>query len=100
VELIFGQRLGRVEIDSPGFRLMQETIEHGQVVAERLAAGRGCDDDHVLARLGQLESLDLMSIEPGHVAADESLTEPGGYRWRDVRELGSPGRLMADRADR
>ena len=41
VELVVGERLGGEEIEGTRVRVAEQRVQHGQVVAERLAAGRG-----------------------------------------------------------
>ncbi len=48
-ELVLGQGFGREEIERAGRRVAEQGVKDGQVVAERLAAGRGGDDGHVFA---------------------------------------------------
>ncbi len=100
VELIFGQRLGRIKVHCPRFRIAQQKIENRQIVTERLPAGRGRDDHYVLTRLHRLEGFGLMAVELRHVAAAESFTQFGMRRFGDVDVLGGARGLMANRADR
>ena len=99
VQLIFGQRLGREQIHRARFRIAQQQIEHRQVVAQRLAAGGGRDDHHVLARLHDLERFGLVAVELGHVAADEPFAQLRMHRFGDIDVLRGARRLVADRAD-
>ena len=48
-ELVLGQRLGREQIEHARLGLLHERLEHGQVVAERLARGGRRHHDEVLA---------------------------------------------------
>ncbi len=63
-ELILRQRLGRVEIERPGQRIARQRFEHRRVEAQRLAAGRGGGDHHVLPRERRVDRLRLMRVEP------------------------------------
>ena len=53
-------------------KIADEPIKNGQVIAERLAAGRGSDDDDVRTGFGQPERLGLMRVEPRDVLGSET----------------------------
>ena len=82
--LILRERLGRKEVQRPRGRILQDGVEHRQVVAERLARGRGCGDDDVLAGRHALIRLGLVAIELAHAAPFErglqARIEPLGIR--------------------
>ena len=61
--LVVGQGLCGEEIDGPGLGLLEDLLEHGDVVAQGLAAGRGRDKDHVLALMDQLDGAGLVAVE-------------------------------------
>jgi hypothetical protein len=63
VELIFGQGFGGEKIHGAGAGIGEQQVQDGQVVAQRLAAGGGRDDHHVLALFDRLEGLGLVGIE-------------------------------------
>ena len=74
--LILRERLGRKEIQRPRRRILQDGVEHGQVVAERLARGGGCGDHDVLAGRHALIRLGLVAIELAHAAPFEGRLQP------------------------
>jgi hypothetical protein len=92
--LILGERLGRKEVERPCRPIRQEGVEHRQIVAQRLATGRGGDDDHVFAtqrslyrpRLVGVELLDRALAKRCHQAGVDPGRKPGVLRW--------PGRQM------
>ena len=61
--LVVGQGLCGKEVDGPGLGLLEDLLEHGDVVAQGLAAGRGRDEDHVLALVHQLDGAGLVAVE-------------------------------------
>jgi hypothetical protein len=86
-QLILGQRLGREEVERAARGLLQESLQDGQVVAERLPARGRRDDDEVLLAAGQLVGLSLVGVQPLDPAPaqrlDERWCEVGGQRARD-----------------
>jgi len=64
VHLILGQGLGGKNIEGPGFRLFDNTLQYREVVAERLAACRGCNQDDVPAGSYQFHGLALVAVKP------------------------------------
>ena len=56
-ELVLGERLGGEEIEHAPLRLLHQALEHGEVVAERLARRGGRDHHQVLALGHDLEGL-------------------------------------------
>ena len=62
-ELILRERLRRKQIQGPRGRIPDDGVEHGDVVAERLAGGGGSGDHHVAARERMLDGDRLVGIE-------------------------------------
>ena len=92
--LVLGERLGGVEVERPGTRVMRERVEHRQVERERLAAGgAGCDDR--VPRTCGLERGGLVRVELLHAARRERLEQRRMQIARQRREL---GRLSPDAA--
>ena len=69
--LILRQRFGREEVERAARRIAQDRIEHGQVVAKRLARRRRRRDDDVAARRDVGEGFGLMDVELRDAAAFE-----------------------------
>ena len=79
VQLVFGQRLGGEEIEGAGAGVGNQSVEHRQVVAERLAAGGGSDHDDVTGGFDRIERFGLVAIE----LFDAALGEDGAERGRE-----------------
>jgi hypothetical protein len=62
-ELVLREGLRREEIEDAALRLLDQALQHGQVVAERLPRGGGRDGDEMLALGHDLEGLGLVRIE-------------------------------------
>ena len=60
--LVLCQRLGREQVQRLGL-VLHRRADHGQGVAQRLAAGGGGDDGHVLTTLAGLPGLGLVAVE-------------------------------------
>ena len=100
VQLILGQRLGGEQIHGARVRIAQQQVQHRQVVAERLAAGGGRDDDRVGAGADQVEGFRLVGVEPGDAAALERGAQAGIERRREIAIDAGGGGLVADGAHR
>ena len=61
--LVIGEGFCGEEVDGPGLGLLDDLLEHGDVVAQGLAAGRGRDKDHVFALMHQLDGAGLVAVE-------------------------------------
>ena len=59
-QLVLRQRLGGIQIKRPRGRPLQNRLKHRQVVAQRLAAGRAGDHDHVPAGKRGVDRLGLV----------------------------------------
>ena len=90
-ELVLGERLGRKQVEDARLGLLDQGLQHGQVVAERLARGRRRHDDDVLPLGHDLDGARLVRVELLHAATLERLDDPGveGRRKRGVD--GGPG---------
>ena len=99
VQLVFGQRLGREQVHGPRAGVLQQPVEHGQVVAQRLAAGGGRDHHDVLARLDQPDGFGLMHVELPDVPLLQDLPQGRVQRFRDSG-ANSPGLAASRRTER
>ncbi len=90
-ELVLGEGLRGEQIQHTGLRLLDECLEHGQVVAERLAGRRRCHHDHVLALGNGLEGPRLVRVELLDAAAAQGLDEARIERGRKRPVDGGPG---------
>ena len=100
VKLILGQRLGGKQVHGARARIVDQALEHRQVVAQRLAAGRGRDHHDILARDAVLKSFRLVRVEPRNAARFQRLAQNGRRILRNIGELALARGLMADGADR
>ena len=57
-----GQGLSGEEIERAGGRVVEQRVEDGQVVGQRLAGGGGGGEQDVLPRQRRLNRLSLMSV--------------------------------------
>ncbi len=99
VQLIFGQRLGGEQVHGARAGIAHQQIEHRQVVAQRLAAGGGRDDDDVLAGLNLVEGVGLVGVEARDAALLQRRAQLGIHQRRDIGVDSLGGRLMVDGAD-
>ncbi len=88
--LVLGQRLGREQVQRLGLALHRRA-DHGQGVAQRLAAGGGGDDGHVLAALAGLPGLRLVAVKLLDAARLQRIDQRGGHIGRDRRVLALAG---------
>ena len=63
LELVVHQGVDRIEIERPRLAIRQDALQHGQVIAQRLATRRRRDDDHVATGANVLQCLDLMGVQ-------------------------------------
>jgi len=61
--LVLSQRLGGIDVQRTGHGVGQKRFEGGKVVAECLAAGRSCRDEHVFAGANGVKGGRLVSVE-------------------------------------
>ncbi len=61
--LVLGQGLGREEVDGPARGVADDGVEDGEVVAKRLARGRGRDDRDVPALPQGLPGAPLVGVQ-------------------------------------
>ena len=62
-ELVLRERLGGKEVERAGAAVVQNGVEDGQVVAERLAAGGRGHDGDMLAVASRVDGFGLMRVE-------------------------------------
>ena len=76
-----GQRLGREQVQRAGSGIVEQRVEHGQAVGQRLAGGSGGGQDNVLPRQRRLDRLGLVGVGlfDGAIAGggDQARVEPG-----------------------
>ena len=63
IGLILGQGFGRKEIQRTRILIVRQRFQHGQVIAQRLSARGGRDDDHVRASARRGHRLDLVRVQ-------------------------------------
>ncbi len=98
-ELVLGQRLRREEVEGPRVRVLEDAVEDGQVVAERLARGGRGDDHDVPARPDVLVRLALVGVEARVPAPPERLPQRRVQVLREVHDLGRLGREVPERGE-
>ena len=96
-ELVLGERLRREEVQGPRVGVLQDAVEDGQVVAERLPGGGGGDDHRVATGLDRVVGLALVRVEALVAARLQRLAELRVEVRREVREPGGLGREVAER---
>ena len=62
-QLVLRERLGGEEVERARIGIFEDGIQDGQVVAERLARGRGRDDNEILSRARNFGCGCLMRVE-------------------------------------
>ena len=77
--LVLGQCLGREQVQRLGL-VLHGRADHRQGVAQRLAAGGGGDDGHVLAALAGLPGFGLVAVELLDAACLQCSGQRRGYR--------------------
>ena len=91
-QLIAGQRLRRSHVDGPGIRVADQAVQDRQLVAQRLAAGRGSGDEHILPGPNQFQGQALMAVEPLAAQSVQHATDMGMQPFRHVGPLRRSGR--------
>ena len=76
--------------------VVQQRLEHGEVVAEALAAGRRRGHDYVRSPSQQADSLGLVRVERLDPERLQRRTQGPGQRGVQVAELGRSGRDVAN----
>jgi hypothetical protein len=71
--LVLRERLGRVEVERPLFRLTRQRVQHGQVEGERFPGGGAGRDDERLTAGRCLPGLGLVRVERVHALRRERL---------------------------
>ncbi len=82
VHLVLCQRLGGKHIQSPRFRLVENTLQHRQIVAKRLTAGSRRHQHDILSVADKTHRLSLMPVEAFHAPPGQYIAKllvyPGG----------------------
>jgi len=91
VHLVLRQRLGGKQIKRARFRLVQNALQHRQVIAKRFAAGRGCNQHNIPAAADKAHGLRLMLVQPLHPALDQNVTKVRAYPGRVVFKISGFG---------
>jgi len=60
--LVIGKGFCREEVNGSCLGFLHDLLEHGDVVTQGLAAGCGCDKDHIFALMDKLYGASLMTI--------------------------------------
>ncbi len=90
-ELIVGERLGREEVQGAAAGVGEEALQHGQVVAEGLAAGGGGGNGNVLAAQRSPDGGGLVTVERIDAAGPERGTDARIEAVGDRFVNGGPG---------
>ena len=77
VHLVLGEGLGGKQVEGAALRRFENPLKHGQVVAQRLAAGRGRHQQHMLPVPSFLDRFGLMAVELSDAPLFEDKTEAG-----------------------
>ncbi len=88
LHLVLGEGLGGEEIEGARLRVIEDALDDGQVVAERLSGGGGGHDDDALPLHDGGQRLRLVRVEAIDAATGERLHET---RVRGERKLGVAG---------
>jgi len=97
-QLVVGERPGGEEIQRVGFWLAEEAVQHGQVVAQRLAGGGRRDHGYVLPGKCSGDGFRLMDIKAGDLPGGEQTHQPlvqGGWHGPEHGRL--PGQRLPGR---
>src|SRR5579885_1275544 len=100
VKLVLGQGLRWKQIEGASGRVLDQIVQHRQVVAERFPARGGRDNDQVFPGPNALERLRLVRIEAGYASFAEHISQGRGERRRHLRPIRLPGRNPPDGRDR
>ena len=98
-QLILRQRLRGKEIQRARRRVVQNAMQDGRVVAERLSRRGGRDDDRVSTRERVLNRFRLMEVEAVDASRAQRLLQPGIKRLGKRFENRGRRRQPLDRCD-
>jgi len=98
-DLVRRKGLRREQIQRPSVFVFQDGLEHGQVITQGLAGGRGRDDADVLALYGGLDRIVLMAVEPVDPPSRICRKQPRIQPIRKRRVLGLPRRYSMPMGD-
>ncbi len=94
-ELVLRERFGGEEVERAGVGILEDLVQHRQVVAQRFSGSGGRDDDCVFSGVDGFRCGGLMDVQAadalGGVAGGEVSMHPS----REVRPLGIACRKMA-----
>src|SRR5207253_9552687 len=94
-KLVLRERRGRVEVEGAVLRVASDSVQHGQVERQRLAAGRaGCNDDVLTAYRG-VPRRALVGVELSDPLRREHFAHPRVQLVWERRERGLARRLGA-----
>ena len=96
-ELVLGQGLGREQVQGARVRVLEDRVQDGQVVAERLARRGGSDHDRVASGARRVVGLALVRVRTLDPAAQEHVAQAG---IEVVRKVGVPRLLRGKAAER
>jgi hypothetical protein len=100
VQLVLGQRLGGEHVHGARALVGEQQIQHRQVVAQRLPAGRGRDHHGIAAGGGMIEGIRLVGVEAGDAAFFERRLQPRVHSGRNIRKRSFGGSLVVNGANR
>ena len=100
LQLILRERLGGEQVEGRGLRVLEQGLEHRQVVAEGLAAGRAGHHHRVLAAAHGVERLGLVQEEPLDPLGGQRRAKTLGQGAIGIRETGLPGGDALDMGER
>ena len=92
--LVLRERLGGEEEERPRLRLLGEGLEHGELVAEALAARRAGADDDVVAGRQQVAGGGLVAVQGGDAGRGERFAQRGRQLLGEAGGAAAPRRLV------
>src|SRR5712692_2397502 len=99
IHLVGGECFGGKQVQGPRAGLFEDTVEDGQVVAQRFSASCRRDDDDVPALVHGRECVSLVRVQGGNPPPAQRPRKRGGDRGGERRELGWLGGELSPRRD-